>query len=245
MKKLLATFATLAFLLAGTVAAQSWTPVQGHYWNPKESGTGYNISLQNGTMVVAIYSYTTTGDAIWYLVECPLLSKSRTCTGQLQRYDGGQSIGGSYVEPELAGTAGTAKFTWVTEAKLEVVLPQGRVTTITPLEFARYPGAAALLGKWVFVAFNSGGTTRSTPVLNFIEINKDNDEVYAPEQNATCKLLVGAVFGCKILDIDNLPAAVWTMRVYFNDARGASGNTLDGDVFVQGYRLNPQIDASP
>jgi hypothetical protein len=241
MKKLLFALLALPFL----ATAQDFTPVQGHYWNPKEPGTGYNISVQNGMMVTAIYSYTVEGDPIWYLVECPIVGKARTCTGQLTRYADGQSIGGSFVAPKLDGSAGTAKFTWTTEAKLEVLLPQNRVVTIVPLEYARHHGAAALLGRWVFVAFNAAGVTRSTPVLNFIEINKDNDEVYAPAQNATCKVLLLGVFGCKILDIDQLPAATWSVRVYFNDARGASGNTLDGDVVVQGYRLNPQVNPAP
>lgn len=240
MKKLLLALLTLPLL----ASAQDFTPVEGHYWNPDESGTGYNISMQNGTMVVAIYSYTVEGPPIWYLVECNL-TKTRTCSGDLTRYDGGQSIGGSYVEPQVDGSAGTAKFTWKTEAKLEVVLPQGRITTIVPFEFKQNNGAAALLGKWVFISFNPQGVTKSTPVLAFTEINKDNDEVYAPAQNAMCRKLLLDVFGCQIFDIDQLPAATWIMRVYFNSARGSSGNTLDGDVVVQGYRLNPQSNISP
>jgi len=240
MKRL---FAALAFLLAGTVAAQDFTPVQGHYWNPNESGTGYNISVQNGTMVVAIYSYTPAGRAQWYLVVCNI--DGDTCSGALQRYSDGQSIGGSYAAPVLDGNDGTATFKWLTEARLEVLLPQARKTTIVPLEFKRNNGAAAMLGKWVFVAFDSQGKTRATPVLNFTEIDKDNEFVYAPDQSASCRLLLLGIFGCKILDIDNLPSAVWTVALFFNDARGASGNTLDGDIVVQGYRLNPADNAAP
>jgi hypothetical protein len=240
MKRLVAALALL--FITGAAAAQDFTPVQGHYWNPKEPGTGYTISVQNGVMVTAIYSYTVEGDPIWYLVECPIVGKARTCTGRLTHYTDGQSIGGSFVAPRVDGSAGTAKFTWITEAKLEVLLPQNRVVTIVPLEYARHPGAAALLGRWVFVAFNAAGVTRSTPVLNFTQINKDNDEVYAPAQGATCRVLLLGLFGCMILDSNQLPAATWSVRVYFNDARGASGNMLDGDVVVQGYRLNTQVN---
>jgi hypothetical protein len=241
MRKLLLALLALPILAFG----QEFTPVQGHYYDPDQPGTGYLITVQNQAMVVAVYSYTVDGDPIWYLVECFLNSKALSCSGNLQKYANGQSIGGSYVAPEHDGNDGKAKFTWLSEAKLEVLLPQGRVATIVPLEYKRYNGAAAMLGKWVFVAFNAAGVTKSTPVLNFIQINKDNDEVYAPDQRATCKLLPLGVFGCKILDVSGLPTAVWIVRIFFNDARGFSGNVLDGDVVVQGYRLDPQSNAAP
>jgi hypothetical protein len=241
MKRILA---VLALAFSAFAGAQEFTPVEGHYWNENESGTGYNVQMMNGTMVVTIYSYTVTGAAQWYLVVCRV-REDLTCSGALTKFEGGQSIGGSYVAPLIVGEDGTATFKWIDEATIEVLLPQGRVTIVRPLEFKRYAGASALLGKWVFIAFNPNGTTRSTPVLAFTEVNEDNDLVFAPEQNAECRALLLGLFGCKILDIDNLPSAVWIVRLLANSARGASGNTLDGDVTVHGYRLDPATDALP
>jgi hypothetical protein len=40
---------------------------QGQWWNPDESGSGYNIDIRNGVLVMTVYSYQADGDAQWYL----------------------------------------------------------------------------------------------------------------------------------------------------------------------------------
>ena len=40
----------------GGAAPLAVTPVTGLWWNPKESGTGYNIEVHHGVMVVTMYS---------------------------------------------------------------------------------------------------------------------------------------------------------------------------------------------
>ena len=50
----------------GGAAPLAFIPVTGLWWNPNESGTGYNIQVQRGVMVVAMYSYVAAGDSLWY-----------------------------------------------------------------------------------------------------------------------------------------------------------------------------------
>ena len=42
-------------------------PTMGLWWNPSESGRGYEIDLQADTMIVTTYVYEQSGDPIWYL----------------------------------------------------------------------------------------------------------------------------------------------------------------------------------
>ena len=237
MKKLfLGGILVLSFLVS---SAQGFTPVQGHYWNPKESGTGYNISVQNGTMVTAIYSYDTDGKPLWYLVQCDINQVTKECTGLLQKYKNGQSIAGSYVNPVLNGSDGEATFTWVTDSDLKLQLPQNRVTVIEPLNFKIPTGLKQLLGKWVFISIASNGDTVSTDIINFTKVI--DNKIVAPEDNAAC-ILEKTIFKCGTIDKNGLTAALWNVYVTADQARGVSGNALDKDVVVQGYRLNPTVN---
>ena len=229
-------------LLLGLVAiganAESFTPFQGHYWNPAESGTGYNVSVQNGTMVTAIYSYNTSGSPLWYLVICNL-SEDLKCDGTLDKYKNGQSIAGSYVEPSSDGNDGLAKFTWLSETKIKLELPQNRTTTLTPFNFKIPTGPGQLLGKWVFVAMATNGEAVSTDVINFTKIV--GDKIIAPD-NATACTLIDNIFKCITIDTAGFATALWNVSVTADQARGVSGNVLDNNAVVQGYRLNPAVN---
>ena len=237
MKKLLA---GLLFAFSSAVAAQAFTPVEGHYYDPDQSGTGYDIQVQNGQMVVAIYSYNVDGSAQWYLVICPLL-KDKSCTGSLQRYAGGQSIGGGYEPARRDGTDGTAVFKWLSESKLSVALPMKNGATIVPLAWG-YAGAKALLGDWAFVAFRPDGSTVSTPVISFVKTS--GNQVSTADGLTYCVALPAALYNCAIVDAKAIVAS-WTFKLTANAARGTTGNTLDGDIIVQGWRLNPGADPLP
>ncbi|HVN33970.1 MAG TPA: hypothetical protein VMU96_01805, partial [Casimicrobiaceae bacterium] len=43
------------------------TPLAGAYYDPAESGSGFTLDYQNGTLVVASYSFLPSGAAQWYL----------------------------------------------------------------------------------------------------------------------------------------------------------------------------------
>lgn len=236
MKKIL--LALVLGLFAVGANAGSFTPFQGHYWHPDESGTGYNVSVQNGTMVTAIYSYNTSGSPLWYLVTCKL-SEDNKCEGTLDKYKNGQSIAGSYAEPSLDGNDGLAKFTWLSETKIKLELPQNRTTTLTPFNFKIPAGPGQLLGKWIFVSISNEGDAVSTDVINFTEI--DGDKIIAPDDATACTL-IDSIFKCVTIDAAGFAIALWNISVTADQARGVSGNVLDNNVVVQGYRLNPAVN---
>jgi hypothetical protein len=112
----------------------AFTPVTGVWWNPNESGTGYNIQVQRGVLVVTMYSYTPTGDPMWYLVVGPLSATGGgvAATAPLDKYRGGQCASCMYKMPSLMGNDGSINITFTTPTAATVQLPGGRVTQIQP-----------------------------------------------------------------------------------------------------------------
>lgn len=112
----------------------AFTPVTGVWWNPSESGTGYNIQVQHGVLVVTMYAYTPTGDPMWYLVVGPLSNAGGgvATTATLDRYRGGQCATCMYQMPSLMGNDGSISITFTTPTAASIQLPGGRVTQIQP-----------------------------------------------------------------------------------------------------------------
>jgi hypothetical protein len=90
------------------MAALSFMPVTGLWWNPDESGSGYNFQMQHGVMVATMFAYTTDGNPVWYYgVGRPTSAgTSVTVSGSLDRYRGGQCVSCAYRPPSPAGSDG-------------------------------------------------------------------------------------------------------------------------------------------
>ena len=115
--------------------AAAFTPLVGLWWNPNESGTGYNIDVKHGVLVMTIFTYETGGDSEWYLV-AGTLANGTTLTATLDKYRGGQCIGCTYVgRPSLPGSDGEVSITFTSEKSATVSLPNGRTTQIEPQAF--------------------------------------------------------------------------------------------------------------
>ena len=59
-----------AFFVCGAANAIGPTiggPTVGLWYNPQETGRGFNIDLQGDTMIVTTFVYQQSGDPIWYL----------------------------------------------------------------------------------------------------------------------------------------------------------------------------------
>lgn len=55
-------FVALMFFAGQAFAFQ---PRTGQWWNPSESGRGFNIEIQNGAMTLTVYAYDASGNAQW------------------------------------------------------------------------------------------------------------------------------------------------------------------------------------
>jgi len=119
---------------AGATAVLPFTPFTGMWWNPNESGTGYNLQVQHGVMVVTMFSYTSSGDPVWYYAPGRLVSNGNTITmmATLDRYRGGQCASCAYSRPAVAGSDGTMTVVFTSPSSATIQLPGGRTTAIQP-----------------------------------------------------------------------------------------------------------------
>ena len=119
----------------GGAAPLAFTPVTGLWWNPSEPGTGYNIQVQHGVMVVTMYSYVASGGApLWYLAQGTLANVGTgvAATGTLDKYGGGQCASCMYQKPSMMGNDGGMTITFTSPITATVQLPGGRMTQIQP-----------------------------------------------------------------------------------------------------------------
>jgi hypothetical protein len=118
----------------GGAAPLAFTPETGLWWNPNESGTGYNIEVQHGMLVATMYSYTAAGDPVWYLAVGPLANAGGgvAATGTLDKYRSGQCVSCMYQKPTMTGNDGGMTITFTSATSATVQLPGGRVSRIQP-----------------------------------------------------------------------------------------------------------------
>jgi hypothetical protein len=126
---------------AGTSAsvgppAIAFTPAVGLWWNPDESGTGYNLDTKHGVLVVTMFTYEATGHSEWYLAAGPLTDNGTKFSATLDKYRGGQCAScPSAGRPLLAGNDGVIAITFTSATSAVVSLPNNRTTVIRPQEF--------------------------------------------------------------------------------------------------------------
>jgi hypothetical protein len=110
------------------------TPVVGLWWNPSESGSGYNIDVKHSVLVMTVFSYAAGGPQEWYITSGPIVNGS--FTGTLDRYVGGQCISCTYSGlPTSSGNAGVVTINFTSPVSATMLLPGGRVTKIQPEDF--------------------------------------------------------------------------------------------------------------
>jgi len=124
MQNLATNFAGQSKTVTAVGAAVAIIPVGGAWYNPAESGSGFGLDYQNGTLVVEVYSYLPTGASQWYLAAGPLINNVFTAT--LDKYTGGQCISCPYQAPTLVGNDGTITITFTSPQTAIVDLPGGR-----------------------------------------------------------------------------------------------------------------------
>jgi len=99
-------------------------PVPGVWWNKDESGSGFGLDYENGTLIVEAYSYLAGGASQWYLAAGPVVNNTFTAT--LDKYTGGQCISCAYRAPALSGNDGSIRITFTSPTTATVDLPGGR-----------------------------------------------------------------------------------------------------------------------
>lgn len=111
------------------------TPEAGWWWNPSAGGTGFSIecSARTNKCFVGDFTYLSSGQAVWYVTSCELTS-ANTCTGTIDAYRGGITLGGTFQAPTgTAGAAGTMTIAFTTSTTATVTL-----TGRAPFQITRF-----------------------------------------------------------------------------------------------------------
>ena len=118
----------------GGAGPLAFTPVTGLWWNPNESGSGYNLQVQDGVLVATIYSYTNMGDPVWYIASGAMSNGGGgvMAMGNLDKFRGGQCASCMYQMPMPMGNDGGMTITFTSPTAATIQLPGGRMTQIQP-----------------------------------------------------------------------------------------------------------------
>jgi hypothetical protein len=117
------------------VRSADLTPHAGLWWNPQESGTGYNIDVKHGVLVLTIYSFKPDGDSEWYIATGALTNNGRTFAGSLDKARNGQCIYCDYNGISVfGGSDGAVGIEFSSPITAVMTLP-GRTINIEPQAF--------------------------------------------------------------------------------------------------------------
>ncbi len=144
--------ALLCLLLLAALArpgeASAMLPESGWYWNPAESGRGFNIEVQDDKLFAAAFVYAPDGTAIWY-VAGGQMSSDRTFSAPMFRTAGGQCIGCAYGGAPVLTQEGNLSITFTTPESASITA-LGVTMSVQRHDFSETnlfnPGA--LYGEW-------------------------------------------------------------------------------------------------
>ena len=111
-------------------APKASQPESGWWWNPEESGRGFFMEWQNGTIDLAGYMYDEQGNPVWYLgvYETPDI---RAVNGNWWSYANGQSMSGTYKPAtRVSDNVAPVSITFSGPDTALMTLPNGRTTAL-------------------------------------------------------------------------------------------------------------------
>jgi hypothetical protein len=146
LKRTLAALAVAAF----PCLSQAMLPDSGWYWNPSQSGMGYEIEIQDNVLFMSVFMYGDDGHPIWIVTGGPM-SSDHFYSGSAIQTDNGWCLGCAYKTPTVVPYGPvTVNFTGPATATVTI---KGVAIDIVRQQFGfdfSNP-ATPLLGEWAFV----------------------------------------------------------------------------------------------
>lgn len=108
-------------------------PESGWWWNEQESGRGFFMEWQNGTLDIAGYMYDDLGNPVWYLTVGPIggTETARQFHGSWWSYGGGQSLTGPWRQNSRTNAnVAPLSITFSGPDTALMTLPNGRTTNL-------------------------------------------------------------------------------------------------------------------
>jgi hypothetical protein len=145
-------FCACVLLLAsthlGAIGPTLGGPSVGLWYNPNESGRGFNIDLQGDTMVVTTFIYQSSGAPIWYLSSGTYDHASGIFRSTYDSYSNGQCFGCPPGPPDAqVGAAGPISITFQ-NAQSATLTYSGGSTHLVKYNYGFGTPVDTLYGEW-------------------------------------------------------------------------------------------------
>ena len=236
------------FALADTASAATvGGPTMGLWWNPSESGRGYEIDLQGDTMIVTTYVYEDSGDPIWYLSSGTYDHATGVFTSAYDIFANGQCFGCPYAAPDHTGNAGPITITFQTNQTATLTYPGGS-TNIVKFQYGFPNRTEVLYGEWAFT-YETGGVVNGDWIVFDTPYTDPSSGTHFVSGHAAGNAATTAlgIFDPNFLEAQVEVTAGTTKRLYrfgvFDDRRvlgqvtSTTGTTTVGPYVATGARL--------
>jgi hypothetical protein len=245
--RVLALSASLFALADSASALTIGGPTMGIWWNPSESGRGYEIDLQGDTMVVTTYVYEQSGDPIWYLSSGTYDHTTGVFQSAYDIFANGQCFGCTYAAPDHTGDAGPITITFHTNQTATLTYPGGS-TEISKFQYGFATRTDALYGEWALTYITGGNVGGDWVVLDTPYTDPSSGTKFVSGHavgNATTTVL--GIYDPTFLEAQIEVTAGTTKRLYrfgvYDDRRvigimnSTTGTTTVGPYTATGARL--------
>lgn len=229
--RVVAFLASLMALCSSVSAGTVGGPTMGLWFNPQESGRGYDIDLQGDTMIVTTYIYETSGDPIWYLSSGTYDHATGVFQSTYDSYSGGQCFGCPYQAPAVQiGAAGPITINFHTNQSATLTYPGG-TTEIVKFAYGFPTRTDVLYGEWA-LSYETGGVVGGDWIVFDTPYTDPNGIVYVSghEASATTTTALG-LFNSNVPEAQIQVVQGTTQRVYefgvFDDRRAIGQVTIN------------------
>ncbi|MBK9497373.1 MAG: hypothetical protein IPO08_23195 [Xanthomonadales bacterium] len=142
------TLTLLLILISGLASAAIKTPpVTGYWWNPQESGRGWNIDTQNDLVVVTHFVFDTNRKPTFLQGVGAFNINTGVVEADTFAFDNGQCIGCSYTNP-TATLVGRVRFEFTTSTTGRVIYPNGVTVNMFYMDYGSPTLNQKMLGMW-------------------------------------------------------------------------------------------------
>jgi hypothetical protein len=211
---------------AGTVGG----PSMGLWYNPQESGRGYDIDVQGDKMIVTTYVYDAAHEPTWYLSSGTYDHATGVFTSTYDSYTGGQCFGCPYTAPTAhVGAGGPITITFHTNQFATITYPGGS-SDIVKFAYGFPTRTDVLYGEWAFT-YETGGNVTGDWIVFDQQTTDPNGVIYAKGHAAgdTTVTALG-LFNETAHEAQVLVTDGDTQRLYrygaFDDRRGLGNATI-------------------
>lgn len=175
-------------------------PETGLWYNPDESGTGFDLEFQNGIIAGHYFGYDANGEPEWFMVSGTLIqSMTPGVIWELEtdpnRYTGGNCFGCAYQKPNAPDLLAPIKFEFLERALMKLTLSDSSVQYMVPIFYGdastpvatgdvtqSLPEFVAGSSQWVIVFTDNDETTQTSTRANteLVQINSPEAPVDGP-----------------------------------------------------------------